>query len=180
MRTGGRCLWSARRSHSYSKTETLPPSVWLRAVAESTMFSTQEHTVPRHPVAQTPFCPVHRHLFWMDPSCDRDIHHRFASAICRCPLNYLPPPRGCCCGCGCGTCAAGHPRPYHDADRITSGHANVGLTVIRMALGRFNRLQLNPAGYPRGRTRRSASARARGLIWNRHRNTARDVRTTVQ
>ena len=35
MRSGGRCLWSAHRSHRYSKTETSPPSVWLRAVAES-------------------------------------------------------------------------------------------------------------------------------------------------
>jgi hypothetical protein len=36
VRSGGRCLWSAHRSHRYSKTETSPPSVWLRAVAEST------------------------------------------------------------------------------------------------------------------------------------------------
>ena len=36
VRSGGRSLWSARRSHRYSKTETSPPSVWPRAVAEST------------------------------------------------------------------------------------------------------------------------------------------------
>ena len=36
VRSDGRCLWSARRSHRYSKTETSLPSVWRRAVAEST------------------------------------------------------------------------------------------------------------------------------------------------
>ena len=36
VRSGRRCLWSAHRSHCYSKTETSPPSVQLRAVAEST------------------------------------------------------------------------------------------------------------------------------------------------
>ena len=36
VRSGGCYLWRAHRSHRYSKTETPPPSVWLRAVAEST------------------------------------------------------------------------------------------------------------------------------------------------
>ena len=50
VRSDGRCLWSARRSHRYSKTETSLPSrdeLWLEV--RDSMVSTQEHTVLRHP-----------------------------------------------------------------------------------------------------------------------------------